>query len=163
MNHDERAGASVGSIEQIGVAQVERPMPTAFRVQLFLGDGIDTLGRLLVAFLHLGSQFARPPADRVGCKQDVAIVAPHPDLEFMLLLEDPQENGRAHFHTVTRQTLGQVGEIGRTGQRPAEPVARSRANAASWRFGDPFGCIAGAGREHRPRESDAEHNEAEGL
>ena len=56
MHHEIVAGAFVGAIEQVGVAQVKGAVPARIGVELAFGDGVKAFGGLPVSLLALGAK-----------------------------------------------------------------------------------------------------------
>jgi len=106
VHHQLRAGASERLVEGVGVAGIERQIEGRLRVHLRRADGIEAFRRLAVAFADLGSEVSRPAADRIGLQESEAAGAVLlPDLEFGLLLEDPDQHRRLQVH-VLRDHVG---------------------------------------------------------
>jgi hypothetical protein len=104
MHHQVRAGAAPRFVIGVGKAHVERQVELRVRVHLRRGDGIETLGRLAVAFLDLRPKLARPAADRIGLEQVVAAARVLlPDFELGLFLEQPHQDRRLGRHVLLRQ------------------------------------------------------------
>src|SRR4029079_1446980 len=121
MYHDEGAGAALRAVERIGKAEAEGTVPAAIGIELFLGHGVEALGRLAVAFAELRAKPPRPETNRIGGKLLVTAVPLHPDLELRLELEDAQEYRRAEREPLCLQPLVELGKLGRARER--EPVA----------------------------------------
>ncbi len=103
MHHQLRAGAPQRLVECVGIAGVERKVIRRLRVHLPRRDRIETLRRLAVAFANLGSEVARPAADRIGLQQrEAAGAILLPDLEFGFLLEQADQHRRLQVHVFFR-------------------------------------------------------------
>ena len=117
MHHDVRAGATVGPIIGVGETYIEREVVFAVRVHLRCGDEIEPFGSLAVALVYLGSEAARPVADRISLEEiETSVVFCLPDLKLQLGFEDAYEDGRVFSHALLgekRPRLGrQRSEIG---------------------------------------------------
>src|SRR5262245_14729888 len=96
-----RAGAPERAIERVGIADVERQVVGRVGIHLPGRDRIEALGRLAVALLDLGAEFARPAADWIGLQERVAAaLVLLPDLEFGLFLEDARKDRRLLAHSL---------------------------------------------------------------
>ena len=54
MDHQIVAGAVMGAIEQVRVAEIESAMKLALGIELVLSDGVETFGRLRVPSSSFG-------------------------------------------------------------------------------------------------------------
>ena len=66
VDHQERARAPVGAVVGVGESGIDRQIVVGVRIHQAGRDAVETLGCLAVAFLDLGSEVARPAADRVA-------------------------------------------------------------------------------------------------
>ncbi len=99
VDHEKSTGAAVRAIIGIREAHIDREIVAGIRIHQAGGDGVEALRRLAVAFLDLGSEVARPAADRIGLQQRKAAgLVLFPDLELRLLLEDPHQDRRFLLH-----------------------------------------------------------------
>ena len=138
MHHQLRAGASQRLVEGVGVAGIERQIEGRLRVHLRRADGIEAFRRLAVAFPDLGSEVARPAADRIGLQQrEAAGAILLPDFEFGFLLEDPDQHRRLQVHVLRRH----VGDQFRRDRLVGLGVVRQRDLVA-----------VAAGQQHTGRE-----------
>jgi hypothetical protein len=103
VHHQEVAGAAVRTVVGVGIAQVEREVVLAARIELAAADPVEAFGRLAVALAQLGPERARPGADGIGAEQAVAAPVVQPQLEFALGLEDADEDRRAQRQRGRRQ------------------------------------------------------------
>ena len=88
MHHYVSAGSAVCAIVSIGIANVERQVVVRVGVHLPRPDGIESLGRLAVAFPGLRAKFTRPAADRITLeKSEAAAGILFPDLDLRFFLE----------------------------------------------------------------------------
>ena len=124
MHHDEGAVTPFRLVELVGEAEIEGAVPAAVRIELLCRDRVEALGRLAVAFLELGSKPSRPQAYGVGGEAHEAPVLLHPKLELRLELEQAEHHRIAELHPLRRQSLIEMGEIGRAGERLTRAVAR---------------------------------------
>ena len=101
MDHEKGPGASVRSIVSIREAGVDREVVVGIRVHQAGSDGVEAFRRLAVALLDLGTEFARPAADRIGVEEGKA-PAPVllPDLQFGFLFEYPHQDRRFFRHVL---------------------------------------------------------------
>src|SRR5262245_14139224 len=81
MHHDERAGAPMRLIEDVGEAKTERAVHPAVRIELLGVNGIEALGRLAVAFAELRPEPPGPNADGIGRETLETAVLLDPKLE----------------------------------------------------------------------------------
>ena len=99
MHHQLRAGVPERAVIGVGVAGIEREVIGRLRIHLRRRDVVEAFGRLAVAFAHLGSEVARPAANRIGLQQrEAAGAILLPDLELGLLLEQPDQDRRLQIH-----------------------------------------------------------------
>ena len=104
VHHQEFAGAPVRLVVGVRVAEVESQMEAGVRIHLLVADGVEALGRLLVALPLLGAEIARPVADRIGLEVvEAAVVALLPELQLRLFLEDADEDRRFRLHALLAQ------------------------------------------------------------
>ncbi len=93
MHHQMAARAPMDAIELVGKAQVEGEVVIRIGIHQPRRDRIEPFGRLPVAFVEFGPEFARPGADLVGFEQPIASRGGLlPDLERAFFLVD------AHHH-----------------------------------------------------------------
>ena len=86
VHHELCAGAAVGAVKGVRIAEIERQIVLRVRIHLAGADAVEALRRLPVAFLDLGAKLARPSADRVGLEHRVAAFAVLlPDFQLGLL------------------------------------------------------------------------------
>ena len=101
MDHQERAGAAVRAVIGVREAGIDREIIVGVRIHQAGSDGVETLRRLAVALLDLGSELARPAADRIGLEQrETAGLVLFPDFEFGFFLEDPHQDRRFLRHVL---------------------------------------------------------------
>ena len=125
VDHQLGAGAAPGAVIGVGVAHVEREIVLRLRIHLAGRNGIEAFRRLAVAFFHLGTEFARPAADRVGLEQrEAAGAILLPDFEFGFLLEDANKDRGILTHVLLiefgeglagerrHRARGEVGAVG---------------------------------------------------
>ena len=106
VHHELRAGAAVGAVEGVRIAEIERQIILRVRIHLAGGDVVEALRRLAVAFLDLRTEFARPAADRIGLQQrEPAVAVLLPDLELGLFLEQPDQDRRVLVHVLGLDVL----------------------------------------------------------
>src|SRR5262245_5293401 len=116
MHHDERAGAPMRLIEDVGEAKTERAVHPAVRIELLGVNGIEALGRLAVAFAELRPEPTGPNTDGIGREALETVALLNPKLEFGFELEDADIDRRAAFDAVGGKPLVEAGEIGSAGQ-----------------------------------------------
>ena len=147
MHHELRAGAAVGAVKCIRIAEIERQIVLRVRIHLAGGDVVETLRRLPVAFLDLGSELAGPAADRIGLRERVAALAVLlPDFQLGLFLEHADQDRRFHLHVLGLDFLDHL-----VGERPRRFLAhRQDAEAVGVAAGQ-RGRRAERGRTRRAR------------
>ena len=107
VDHQESAGAPMGAIEGVRKTHVDGEIVAGIRIHQARGDGIESLRRLAVAFLDLGTKLARPAADRVGPQQRIAAGFVHlPDFQLRFLLEDAHQDRR--FFSMLRRSMSAI-------------------------------------------------------
>lgn len=95
MNHDEGAGAVVGFVEGIWVANIEGEVEVALRVHLARLDEVKAFGHLPVALMLLWPQSPRCCGNGVGPEESEFLPFPDPEFESLLFLESAKEDGGA--------------------------------------------------------------------
>src|SRR5262245_57465101 len=116
MHHDERAGAPVRLIEDVGEAKTERAVHPAVRIELLGVNGIEALGRLAVAFAEFRAEPPGPNADGIGRETLETAVLLDPKLELGFELEDADIDRHAAFDAVGGKPLLEAGKVGSAGQ-----------------------------------------------
>src|SRR3982751_3220859 len=69
MQQDVRASAAEGAIECIGKPDVDGAGVFSGEHELVEANGVEALGRLMIALKELGPEVSRPEADRIGRKK----------------------------------------------------------------------------------------------
>ena len=132
MHHQLGARAVPGAVKGVRIAGVEGEVVIGIRIHLPGRDRIEALGRLAVAFLHLGPEIARPAADRIGLQQrEFAVAVLLPDLHLRFFLEDADQDRRILVHVLRikfgERLLGKRGQ-GAAGRGDAVGVAARKRN-----------------------------------
>lgn len=111
MDHEGGAGATVGLIVFVGVAEVEGEVEVGVGVHGGGGDEVETLGSLAVAFGEFGAEFAGHGGDIVGAEVLECLLAwlLDPEFEFAFLLEDAEEDGAAEGKVGVGELAGEDG------------------------------------------------------
>ncbi len=91
------------AIERVGIADVERARPAPLGVELGGADRVEALGALAIAFSLLGTQRARPVADRVDRDQLEARAFLGPQLQLGFRLEDADHQRKPRWNAFRRQ------------------------------------------------------------
>ena len=103
-------GIALRRVIVVGKGEIDRAVVLRFGAHLRRSDEVKALGRLHVALFHFWPQLARIKTDRKNPKQDkgLLILGLHPDFDLPLLLEHPQQHGRAEPGADGRQIAGQL-------------------------------------------------------
>ncbi len=161
MNHQIGAGAAVGAVEGVGIADVDREIIMGVRIELRRRDRIEAFRRLAVALLDFRPELARPAADRIGREQrQASAVVLLPDFELGFLLEQADQDRGFLGHVLAleldnhrgRQWLerlggkgGKVNAVGLAAGQHRRKRKRSRGDHAS----DPGRTGCQRGTPHR--------------
>ena len=100
----------VGSVEGIGVAEVEGEVKSALRVHLGSFDEIKPFGGLSVTFFCFWTECAGHGNNRPGFEElefFVGVVK-HPEFEFFAFFENPNKNGASQFESLFSQFIGKA-------------------------------------------------------
>ena len=129
MDHQVRAGAGVRSVIRIREPGIDREILAGIRVHQAGSDGVEALRRLAVARLDLGTQLARPAADRISAKEcEAPAVVLLPNLELRFLLEDAHQDRRFLLHLLGfelgQHTFRQRLHVATDGDRPAAAAGK---------------------------------------
>src|SRR3954451_13824074 len=136
MHHQLRAAVAKRLVVGVWIAGVERKIISRLRIHLRRRNGIEPFRRLSVAFADLGSEIARPPADRIGfqqCEASGPILLP--DLKLRLLLEQTNQDRRLQIHVFFGHVGHELGwyrliRLGVGSQRDFVAIAAGKQNTA---------------------------------
>ena len=123
MHHQEAAGAAVGAVKRVRIAEIERQVIAGGRVHLGRRHLVEAFRRLAVAFAHLRPKPSGHGADRPAAEGPERAVRVR-DIGGQLggLLGDPQVDGAAQGQPGCRQIalklrlLRRVGSVGPAGR-----------------------------------------------
>ena len=83
----------------LGKPCIDCEIMARIRIHQARSDGVEALRRLAVAGLDLGTQLARPAADRISAKEcEAPAVVLLPNLKLSFLLEDAHQDRRFLLH-----------------------------------------------------------------
>jgi len=135
MHHEVRAGAAMGAIEPVRVAEIEREVVAGIGVHLVAVDGIEAFRRLAIAFGALRTQLTRPFADLVFGDLFVAAVGlglPHFKNAFFLEDAHHDRGGLGHvvgLHAVDDLRRQRMFDLVRDARQRIAAVARRQCEA----------------------------------
>lgn len=112
VNHQVATGAMVVPVVAVGEAEIEGEVVIAAGVHRLPGDGVESFGRLAVAFFQLWAEAAAAPVgDGVAAKLLVGVprFGLDPEFEELLLFEDADEGGGSVGEAVPGQLTFQAG------------------------------------------------------
>lgn len=97
VDHDEAAGALVGLVVGVGVADVEGEVEVALGIHLGGGNEVESFGDLAVAFAEFGAEGAGGAEDGVALEEDEGGVGGglDPEFEEAFFFEGAEEDGGA--------------------------------------------------------------------
>lgn len=120
MDHDEIAGALVGEVVGVRIADVEGQVVAAGGIELLLCDAVEAFRSLHVSFAGFGPQSAGETGDGVGAKKmPLSLVVLQPQLEFAAFFENADEDG------LTKLALAGSEFILQFGQQPCAHISEA--------------------------------------
>jgi hypothetical protein len=135
MHHQLRAGTPQRLVEGVRIAGVEGKIIGRLRIHLRRRNRIEAFRRLAVALADLGSEIARPAADRISFQEsETSGAVLLPDLQFGFLFEQANQDRRLQVHVFRRHVGDQLWRdrlvgLGVIGQRDFVAVAAGQQHA----------------------------------
>lgn len=111
VNHEERSGAVVITIEIVRKTDVEGEVEFAVRLHRGSADGIKTFGHLAIAFCQFGAEFSGSGGDFPSTKQLVLPGVPtlDPEFEFAFLFEGAKKDRISKMEVFRGERFFEIG------------------------------------------------------